>query len=152
MQPKIDSSDETRTAEKPTVSIVIPSYNHRLYVEQAVESAVGQSDDGFSLEVLVVDDGSTDGSAQWLQAHPNLESTTPLPYSVGGYAGLVIDFELGTPAETLDALGEIATLDTPRASLGLIPGAITDPLQAAPTLQQSPQATHQRIVKRFRMS
>jgi alpha-1,3-rhamnosyltransferase len=68
MQPKIDSSNDKVTVEKPTVSIVIPSYNHRLYVEQAVESAVGQSGEGFRLEVLVVDDGSTDGSPELLSA------------------------------------------------------------------------------------
>lgn len=44
-----------------TVSIVIPCYNKRSYVAQAIESALAQS---HSCEVIVVDDGSTDGSIE----------------------------------------------------------------------------------------
>lgn len=43
----------------PTVSIVIPCYNKRAYVRAAIESALAQS---HPCQVVVVDDGSTDGS------------------------------------------------------------------------------------------
>ncbi|MGQ0444768.1 MAG: glycosyltransferase [Beijerinckiaceae bacterium] len=42
-------------------SAVIPVYNHNQYVREAVESALGSR---LVQEVLVVDDGSTDGSAE----------------------------------------------------------------------------------------
>lgn len=45
----------------PAVSIVIPCYNKRPYVAAAIESALAQGD---LAEVIVVDDGSTDGSAE----------------------------------------------------------------------------------------
>ena len=50
--------------KQPTVSVVIPSYNNARFVRQAVESALDQT---FSpLEVIVVDDGSTDDTANVL--------------------------------------------------------------------------------------
>lgn len=43
-----------------TVSIIIPCYNKRAYVAAAIDSALVQGD---GCEVIVIDDGSTDGSA-----------------------------------------------------------------------------------------
>ena len=45
----------------PRISIVIPAYNCARYLPAAIESALGQS--LAPLEVIVVDDGSTDGVA-----------------------------------------------------------------------------------------
>ncbi len=45
----------------PDVSIVIPCYNKRPYVAAAIDSALAQGD---IAEVIVIDDGSTDGSDQ----------------------------------------------------------------------------------------
>jgi len=46
---------------KPTVSVIIPSYDHAAFVGAAVRSALDQSFG--DLEVVVTDDGSTDGTA-----------------------------------------------------------------------------------------
>ena len=48
-------------AESPFISIVMPLYNKRPYVKRAVNSVLGQSFTDF--ELIIVDDGSTDGSA-----------------------------------------------------------------------------------------
>ncbi|OUD37666.1 glycosyltransferase family 2 protein [Flavobacterium sp. FPG59] len=48
----------------PSISIIIPVYNAALYVEKAITSALQQPE---VLEVLVVNDGSTDGSDEILQ-------------------------------------------------------------------------------------
>ena len=48
-----------------TFSVVVTCYNYRDFVEQAVDSALAQSRP--PLEVIVVDDGSTDGSGALLQ-------------------------------------------------------------------------------------
>src|SRR5437870_3978845 len=45
----------------PRVSVVIPLYNSVDYIGEAIESAVAQTFRDF--ELIVVDDGSTDGSA-----------------------------------------------------------------------------------------
>lgn len=50
---------------KPLVSVVIPAYNRKLYIQEAIESALGQ--DYESIEVIVVDDGSTDGTYELIE-------------------------------------------------------------------------------------
>lgn len=47
-----------------TVSIIIPCYNKQAYVRAAIESALAQT---HPCEVIVVDDGSTDGSLEEVQ-------------------------------------------------------------------------------------
>ena len=48
------------SVKPPTVSIVIAAYNHGDYLAGAIESVLAQ--DYASLELIVVDDGSTDGT------------------------------------------------------------------------------------------
>jgi hypothetical protein len=49
----------------PLVSIVIPTFNHKTYVIDAVESGLNQTYP--NIEVIVVDDGSTDGTGEMLR-------------------------------------------------------------------------------------
>lgn len=56
------------SATRPlTVSVVIPSYNHARYLKECVDSVLMQTP--APLQVIVVDDGSTDGSVSLLQAY-----------------------------------------------------------------------------------
>jgi glycosyltransferase involved in cell wall biosynthesis len=52
------------------ISVVIPTYNRRALVLDAVRSVLAQ--DGCEFEVIVVDDGSTDGTAGALAALPGV--------------------------------------------------------------------------------
>jgi glycosyltransferase involved in cell wall biosynthesis len=54
----------------PTVSIVIPSYNHGQYIAEAIRSALDQ--DFASFEVIVVDDGSTDETSAIVARFPEV--------------------------------------------------------------------------------
>lgn len=55
--------------EPPAISVVIPSYNHASYVEAAVRSVLDSrlTAEGTSLELVIVDDGSTDDSRDRLE-------------------------------------------------------------------------------------
>ena len=46
----------------PDVSVVIPTYNRRVMVREAIDSVLAQTAAGF--ELIVVDDGSSDGTAE----------------------------------------------------------------------------------------
>ncbi|MGB5160108.1 MAG: glycosyltransferase [Thermoanaerobaculia bacterium] len=55
----------TTSLDSPTVSVIIPSFNCAPYISQAISSAL--SSRGVSLEVLVIDDESTDGTWRILE-------------------------------------------------------------------------------------
>jgi glycosyltransferase involved in cell wall biosynthesis len=58
---------------KPTVSVVIPAYNHERFIGAAIESVLGQSFG--DLELIVIDDGSTDGTSEVIQSYKDSRMT-----------------------------------------------------------------------------
>jgi hypothetical protein len=57
--------------EKDLVSIVIPTHNYGRYISEAIESVLDQSYS--NLEVIVVDDGSTDNTAAIVSKYPSVK-------------------------------------------------------------------------------
>lgn len=57
---KTSQQGQQLAAPAPAVSVVMPLYNARRYVSEAVRSILGQTFTNF--ELIVIDDGSTDGS------------------------------------------------------------------------------------------
>jgi len=51
----------------PLVSVVLTSYNHAVYLPQAIESALGQTLG--DIEIVAIDDASTDGSPEILRRY-----------------------------------------------------------------------------------
>jgi glycosyltransferase involved in cell wall biosynthesis len=60
-----------RTAGSPEVSVVMPCHNAERTLRQAIESVVGQSFANW--ELIVIDDGSTDGSSAMLREFSSLD-------------------------------------------------------------------------------
>jgi len=52
---------------KPKVSFIIPVYNGELYISEAIDSCLNQTEK--NVEVIVVDDGSTDTTPKLLEWH-----------------------------------------------------------------------------------
>ncbi len=50
----------------PLVSIIIPTYNLKEYVQQAIDSVLAQTHTDY--EIIVVDDGSSNGTGEALAA------------------------------------------------------------------------------------
>lgn len=68
-----DRPSFTSHPQRPDVSIVIPTWNGRHLLERGLPSVVEAAhacaqEKNLAVEVIVVDDGSTDGTADWLRA------------------------------------------------------------------------------------
>lgn len=70
-----EAAHATRSPSRPRVTVVIPVYNKKEYVREAVLSAIGQRG-APRYEIVAVDDGSTDGSGEILddlaREHPQV--------------------------------------------------------------------------------
>ncbi|MFT6915422.1 MAG: glycosyltransferase involved in cell wall biosynthesis [Motiliproteus sp.] len=54
----------------PLVSVIIPSFNSRTYIAEAVDSILAQGVE--DIEIIIVDDGSTDDSAMFIKSYTPL--------------------------------------------------------------------------------
>jgi glycosyltransferase involved in cell wall biosynthesis len=66
--------------ERPLVSILMSNYNYGAYLDDAIGSALQQTYD--KLEVVICDDGSTDGSHCILERYSSLDPRIKLVYQV----------------------------------------------------------------------
>lgn len=66
---------DRRPSLAPRLSLVVPTYNVAPYLVDFFESVFNQSSQTQRFEVIIVDDGSTDGSdkiaLEWVQKHPD---------------------------------------------------------------------------------
>lgn len=65
----VDRPADWLTPEDPVVlSVIIPAYNNASFLRDCLDSVLGQKT-GFSFEAVVIDDGSTDGTAEILKEY-----------------------------------------------------------------------------------
>lgn len=62
----------TSGAPAPLISIIIPAYNAEGYLGQAIQSVLDQQVPSEMVEVVVVDDGSTDDTASVCETYESV--------------------------------------------------------------------------------
>ncbi|MEX0882819.1 MAG: glycosyltransferase family A protein, partial [Cyclobacteriaceae bacterium] len=67
----MDINDNFSELNLQVVSIIIPCYNHGAYLSDAIESCLKQTYQ--AIEIIVVDDGSTDNTPEVAQLYPNVK-------------------------------------------------------------------------------
>lgn len=109
--------------ETPLVSIVTPSYNTGRYIEETLRSV--QMQDYPRIEHIVLDSGSTDGTAEILSRYPSVRVISPAP------AGPVEKVNHGISIAHGDIVAWLCADDY------YLPGAIS---RAVAALQRNPDA------------
>ncbi|MGP5610799.1 glycosyltransferase family 2 protein [Brachybacterium alimentarium] len=120
----------------PDVSVVIPVYNSVSYVDDAIQSVVDQTIAATRVEILVVDDGSTDGSGAVIAQRAAVDSrirviTQKNSGTPGGARNPALDIACGAfvffldsddllAPEALEAMVDVAIAEESDVVLGKI--------------------------------
>ena len=108
---------------KPTVSVIIPVYNAANYLRRCLDSALGQTLK--DIEVICVDDGSTDGSSAILAEYARADSRVRVirqdNAGQGAARNRALELAQGEYAYFMDADDELAETD----ALGFLVGEMS---------------------------
>ncbi|WP_286956919.1 glycosyltransferase family 2 protein [Brevibacterium sp. UBA7493] len=84
-----DESTTAQPVKRPIVSIIVPVYNAEQHIEACLRSISSQEESGFPLEVIAIDDGSTDGTPSVLdRLSGELSNLTVVQQPNSGWPGI----------------------------------------------------------------
>jgi glycosyltransferase involved in cell wall biosynthesis len=119
------------TPTAPTVSVVIATYNFERFLARAIDSVLAQDYPAGAIEIIVVDDGSTDGTPELMKAYdgraryirkPNGGHLSTFDRGIGEATGDYIALLDGDDEWLPHKLREQVALLEARPDLGLVHG------------------------------
>ena len=122
----------------PFVSILIDTYNHERFIEEAVQSVLSQDFPASEREIVVVDDGSTDRTPEILAKFaseirilrkPNGGQASAFNHGIPQCRGEVIAFLDGDDWWAPNKLSAVAEVFASQPAVGLVGHGITEVLQ-----------------------
>jgi cellulose synthase/poly-beta-1,6-N-acetylglucosamine synthase-like glycosyltransferase len=135
---------------RPFLSVLIDTYNHEQFIEEAVTSVLAQDFPAADREVLVVDDGSTDRTAEILAKFasqirilrkPNGGQASAFNHGIPQCRGEIVAFLDGDDWWTSDKLTHVVQAMTANPAVGLVGHGVINVLrdgsQRAETLLES---------------
>ena len=122
---------------KPLVSVLIDTYNHELFIGEAVSSVLAQNFPAGDREILVVDDGSTDNTVEILAKFasqirvlrkPNGGQASAFNHAIPQCRGEIIAFLDGDDWWAPDKLSSVYTAFATHPAVGMVGHSITEVL------------------------
>jgi glycosyltransferase involved in cell wall biosynthesis len=74
----------------PKISVLIPTYNSSQFLKEALDSVLADTSSHFELDILVVDDGSTDDTPRIVRSYGDRVRFLPIPHT--GCVGAVRNY------------------------------------------------------------
>ncbi|BAM82272.1 similar to glycosyl transferase [Cyanidioschyzon merolae strain 10D] len=75
--PQAVAKRKRRCSVSASLSVIVPTYNRRPVLEVCLDCLEKQEDPGSPYEILVIDDASADGTADWLRTAQQVEQRYP---------------------------------------------------------------------------
>src|ERR1700687_2797451 len=122
---------------RPFLSVLIDTYNHEQFIEEAVTSVLAQDFPAADREVLVVDDGSTDRTAEILAKFasqirilrkPNGGQASAFNHGIPQCRGEIVAFLDGDDWWAPDKLSAVVNGFSAHPAVGLIGHSVTEVL------------------------
>lgn len=150
----------------PIVSVLIDTYNHERFIAQAIESVLAQDFPRGDMEILVVDDGSTDRTPEIVRQYepqlrlirkPNGGQASAFNAGISEARGEIVAFLDGDDWWAPEKLSRVAAAFAADPALGIVGHGITmvhrDGSQLTETLREGFQfqANHPEGAKLFRL-
>ena len=94
---------------KPLVSVIMPAYNHELYVEEALQSVINQTYK--NIEFIIINDGSTDRTSEVIEKFIKIHQNENIQFVNKNNEGVCKTMNMGLAMATGDYIAFLASDD-----------------------------------------